>query len=357
MMSADIRVGVVGAGYWGPNIIRNMWELPEVDLVGVADLDPGALGRVTSRFRDLPVAVTDYRELFESGIDAVAICTPPETHHEVAMDALDAGLHVMVEKPLTISSETAAELTVRAEEDGLTLMVGHTFEYNAAVLELRELIESGELGEVLYVDAVRVGLGLFHPTLNVIWDLAPHDISVMNLLTSAMPIEVSAHGAACLRPDLVDVAYLNLVFPDGLTANTRMSWLDPAKTRRTTVVGSEKMVVYDDVEPQEKLRIYDKRVTTIRRTDTFGDFSFAYHYGSIVSPHIRFEEPLRAQCSEFIEAITTSRAPASDGHSGLRVVQVIEAAQESLAAEGLITKVNNASAYSIAGTRGQSAAS
>lgn len=356
-MAAEVRVGVVGAGYWGPNIIRNMWELPEVDLVGIADLDTEALGRVTSRFRHLPVVTTDYRELFESGIDAVAICTPPETHHRIAVDALDAGLHVLIEKPLTTSSETAAELTVRAEEAGLTLMVGHTFEYNAAVQELHALIESGELGEVLYVDAVRVGLGLFHPTLNVIWDLAPHDISILNLLTDAMPIEVSAHGAACVRPDLVDVAYLNLVFPDGLTANTRMSWLDPAKTRRTTVVGSEKMVVYDDVEPLEKLRIYDKKVTTIRRTDTFGDFAFAYHYGSIVSPHIRFEEPLRAECREFVEAITTSRAPGSDGHSGLRVVQVIEAAQESLAADGLATKVNNSSAYSIVGNRGQAAAS
>lgn len=356
-MPGDLRVGVVGAGYWGPNIVRNMWELPEVDFIGVADRSADALMRLKSRYRYLPVAVSDYRELFESGIDAVVISTPPETHYRIASDALDAGIHVLVEKPLTTSSEKAAELIVQAEEAGLTLMVGHTFEYNAAVLELRRLITSGDLGEILYIDGVRVGLGLFHPTLNVIWDLAPHDISIINLFTDAMPVQVSAHGSACLRPDLVDVAYMNLIYPDATTANTRMSWLDPAKTRRTTVVGSEKMVVYDDVEPLEKLRVYDKKVTTIRRTDTFGDFSYAYHYGSVVSPHIHFEEPLRVECQEFVQSVTQGRPPASDGHSGLRVVQVIEAAQESLAAAGLPCKVDDASAYSIVETRGQSAAS
>lgn len=356
-MAGELRVGVIGAGYWGPNVIRNMWELPEVDLVGVADRNSEAIGRVQTHYRDLQVAVTDYGELLESGIDAVVICTPPETHYDIASDVLDAGLHVLVEKPLTTSSETAAALTVQAEEAGLTLMVGHTFEYNAAVHELRALIESGELGDLLYIDAVRVGLGLFHPTLNVIWDLAPHDISVINLLTGAMPVEVTARGSACVQPDLVDVAYLNLVYPDGLTANTRMSWLDPAKTRRTTVVGSEKMVVYDDVEPLEKLRIFDKKVTTIRRTDTFGDFSFAYHYGNIVSPHIHFEEPLKEECREFVDAVMTSRPPATDGHCGLRVVQVIEAAQESLESNGFPGKVDNASAYSIVGSHRQSAAS
>ena len=334
-----------------------MWELPEVDIVGVADKSAEALMRAKARFRHLPMFVSDYRALFDSGIDAVAICTPPETHYDIAMDALDAGIHVLVEKPLTTLSSTAAALTVKAEQEGLTLMVGHTFEYNAAVHELRRLIVSGELGEILYIDGVRVGLGLFHPTLNVIWDLAPHDISIINLLTDSMPIEVTAHGAACLQPDLVDVAYLNMVYPGGLTANTRMSWLDPAKTRRTTVVGTEKMVVYDDVEPLEKLRVFDKKVTSIRRTDTFGDFSFSYHYGSVVSPHIHFDEPLKVECRDFIDAVMATRAPASDGHSGLRVVQVIEAAQESLRADGLPCKVDNASAYSMVGALGDSAAS
>lgn len=357
MNRSELRVGVVGAGYWGPNLIRNMWELPEVDLVGVADRSPEALMRVKSRFRHLPLTVTDYRALFEAGIDAVAICTPPETHFTIASEALEAGLHVLVEKPLTTSSHSAATLTLQAEASGLTLMTGHTFEYNAAVHELARLISSGDLGEVLYVDAVRVGLGLFHPTLNVIWDLAPHDISVMNLLLDGMPATVSARGSACLQPDLVDVAYMTLTYPKGVTVNTRMSWLDPAKTRRTTVVGSEKMVVYDDVEPLEKLRVYDKRVTTIRRTDTFGDFSFAYHYGSVVSPHLHFEEPLKAECREFVDSVINGRAPRSDGNSGLRVVQVIEAAQESLEADGMPCDVSDQSAHAIAGSRGQSAAS
>ncbi|MGA7269597.1 MAG: Gfo/Idh/MocA family oxidoreductase [Acidimicrobiia bacterium] len=356
MTSQRVRAAVVGSGYWGPNIIRNFWEMPDVDLVGIADLNRNLLERVAERYRTVDVFTTDYRELLELDLDAVAICTPPETHHAIASDFLMSEHHVLVEKPLTVSATTAADLAIKAEHADRILMVGHTFEYNQAVRDLKGIIDSGELGRILYIDGVRVGLGLFHPTLNVIWDLAPHDISILNYLTGTMPSDVSARGAACVHEDVADVAYLTLNYPNGMTANTRMSWLDPLKTRRITVVGSEKMVVYDDVEPMEKLRIFDKRVTTIRRTDTYGDFQFAYHYGSVVSPHIHFEEPLRVECRQFIESIRTGKAPTSDGASGLRVVQVIEAAQKSLADSGAPTDVNTMSARDlIESTSGQAA--
>lgn len=344
MKDQMVKAAVIGSGYWGPNMIRNLWELPEFDLVGVADLDPDRLNRTRQRYPSLEFLTTDYTEFFDRGVDAVVVCTPPETHFRIVSDCLDAGLNVLVEKPLTTSSESAAELTVKAEELGLILMTGHTFEYNAAVRELKSIIDSGELGEILYIDGVRVGLGLFHPSLNVIWDLAPHDISILNYLTGSMPTHVQSRGAACVQKDVVDVAYLTLEYPNGITANTRMSWLDPQKTRRITVVGSEKMVVYDDVEPLEKLRIFDKRVDTIRRTDTFGDFQFAYHYGSVVSPHIHFEEPLQVECRQFHTSVVSGEAPPSDGHSGLRVVQVIEAAQKSLKDAGKAVSVDSASA-------------
>jgi predicted dehydrogenase len=214
-------------------------------------------------------------------------------------------------------------------------MVGHTFEFNPAVRALKEMIGSGELGEIHYIDAVRASLGLFHPTLNVIWDLAPHDISILNHLLEANPVNVSAKGTACVHQAVEDIAYMTIMFPDNLMAHIRMSWLDPCKTRRITVVGSKKMVVYDDVESQEKIKVYDKGVKAIRRTDTFGEFQFSYHYGDVVSPYIHFEEPLRLECLHFLECIQENKRPLTDGNNGLRVVEIIEAAQHSLMSHGI----------------------
>ncbi|MEJ2750887.1 MAG: Gfo/Idh/MocA family oxidoreductase, partial [Anaerolineae bacterium] len=242
-------------------------------------------------------------------IEAVVISTPPPTHFAIARDCLLNGLHVLVEKPLAINSDEVRQLIQIAEENGRTLMVGHTFEYNPAVHALKEMIKSGELGDIHYIDAVRVSLGLFHPTLNVIWDLAPHDISILIHLLGEAPYSVSTKGVSCVQKDVEDIAYLTLMFPNNVLSHIRVSWLDPCKTRRITVVGSKKMVVYDDVESQEKIKVYDKRVNTIRRTDTFGEFQFAYHYGSIVSPYIRFEEPLRLECLLFAECIREGKRP------------------------------------------------
>lgn len=334
-----VRVGAVGAGYWGPNLIRNFMELPEAELIGVADLDQSRLAAVGSRYPNLDLLTQDYEQLVDAGVDAVVVSTPPETHHEIASFFLEAGVDVLVEKPLTVDAKLAQQLVETAESLGRVLMVGHTFEFNPAVRALKEMLGRGELGPIHYIDAVRVGLGLFHPTLNVVWDLAPHDISILLYLLDEYPVSVSAHGMACLQDSVEDVAYLTLTFPSGVMAHARLSWLDPRKTRTITVVGGSKMVVYDDLAAEEKIKVYDKRVDATRRTDNYGEFQFDYHYGTVVSPHVRFDEPLRLECRHFIESVANRTRPLTDGVSGLRVVRIIEAAQESLRSGGATVEV------------------
>jgi predicted dehydrogenase len=333
------RIGVIGCGYWGPNLIRNFVEIPTTSLEAVADLDPKRLAHIRERYPQVPCVTEDHRDLFALDLDGVVVCTPPETHHEIVRECLLQGLNVLVEKPLVTRADHARELIALAEARGLVLMVGHTFLYNPAVHALKDLVQSGELGDILYIDGVRAGLGLFHPRLNVIWDLAPHDISIMSYLLDAQPVSAAARGLACLNGTVEDVAYLSLMYPNDVLCHVRVSWLDPSKTRRITVIGTKKMAVYDDVEPLEKLRIYDKRVDSVRRTDTFAEFQFAYHYGSVVIPHITFDEPLRLECLHFAECIDQGLRPRTDGRNGLRVVQAIEAAQRSLRSGGVSVEV------------------
>jgi len=330
-----LNVGAIGCGYWGPNLVRNCIEIPEISLEAVSDLDWDRLQHIQTRYPGIPLVTDDFTQLFDAGIDAVVVSTPPETHHDIVASCIEHGLHVLVEKPLATTSADARHLIDLADRHGRNLMVGHTFEYNPAVRALRDVVASGELGDIHYIDAVRVGLGLFHPTLNVIWDLAPHDISILIHVLGETPIQVSTRGIACVQNAIEDVAYVTLTFPSGILAHIRLSWLDPSKTRRITVVGRQKMIVYDDVEAHEKLKVYDKRVDTIRRTDTFGEFQFAYHYGSIVSPYVRFEEPLRVELLHFADSVRDQRRPLTDGRNGLRVVEVIEAAQRSLEQGGV----------------------
>jgi predicted dehydrogenase len=324
-----VKVGVIGYGYWGPNLVRNLFELPEANLSAVADLKAERREQISARYPDVTV-IADYEKFFDMPLDAVVIATPPSTHYDIARDCLEHGLHVLVEKPLTLNSEDASSLIQIAEERDLALMVGHTFEYNMAVRELRDLIDSGELGKVFYVDAVRVNLGLFRPDLNVLWDLAPHDISILLYLLDSEPVLVSTQGSNCVFKDTTDIAYVNIEFADGTLAHIRVSWLDPRKTRLITVVGSEKMVVYDDVENLEKIKIYDKGVDTPPYTETYGDFQLSYRSGDVISPNIRFSEPLRVECEHFIESIQNGTTPQSDGRVGLKVIRVLEAAERSL---------------------------
>lgn len=331
---ALLKIGVIGCGYWGPNIVRTFLELPDVSVEAVADLDWPTLEGIVTRHPQVANFTDDFRDLFEMDLDAVVVSTPPETHFEIVRACLEHGLDVMVEKPLATNTRDARALAELAEKDDRIMMVGHIGAYNPAVDELRKMIESGELGEIRYIDAVRVGLGQYHPTLNVIWDLAPHDVAILIHLLGESPLSVNTRGIACVQESIEDVAYITLAFPSGILAHARMSWLDPRKTRRITVVGSQKMVLYDDLEGHEKLKIYDKRVNAIPRTDTFGEYQFAYHYGSVVSPYVRLDEPLKIECQHFIECVVQRKRPLTDGRNGLKVVEVIEAAQRSLSLGG-----------------------
>jgi len=324
-----IRVGVIGYGYWGPNLVRNFVEIPTSTVVAVADLDQERLDHAQLCYPQV-VVTKDYRDLFRLDLDSIVIATPPATHFRLAKDALLHGLHVLVEKPLTLDSREAQELIDLAEEHDCSLMVSHTFVYNPAVRALKEIVDSGEIGRVHYVDTVRVSLGLFQRDLNVLWDLAPHDISILLYIFGCNPTSVSARGIACVQDSIEDVAYLTLLFPNDVLAHIHLSWLDPCKVRRITVVGSKKMVVYDDVQSLEKLKIYDKGVQDPPHTNTFGDFQFAYRYGDINIPHLRYSEPLRVECNHYLECILAGKRPQTDGHDGLKVLRIIEAAQRSL---------------------------
>jgi predicted dehydrogenase len=330
----NVKVAVVGCGYWGPNLVRTFVEMPGVSVRAVVDRDADRLDQARVRFPQVESFVEDYTDVFAMDLDAVVVCTPAETHFEIVCASLGAGLDVLVEKPLATTVRHAHELTEVADARGRILMVGHIGAYNPAVGALRDMVSSHALGDVAYIDAVRVGLGQFHPTLNVVWDLAPHDIAIFMYLLGETPTTVSTRGIACVESSIEDVAYMTLTFPSGVLAHARMSWMDPCKTRRITVVGREKMVVYDDLESHEKLRIHDKSVEAVRRTDSFGEFQFAYHYGSVVSPYVHFDEPLRLECLHFVDCIAGRGCPRTDGENGLAVVKVIEAAQQSLRAGG-----------------------
>jgi len=327
-----LRVGVVGCGYWGPYLVRNLHDMPDVELVGVADLRPERLAYVLCAYPSVR-AFPEPGELLEAGVDAVVLATPIETHFALAREALLAGKHVLVEKPLAATVAEARELVRLAGELGRTLMVGHTFLYNPAVRELRRLVEAGELGRIYYADSARLNLGLFQRHSDVVWDLAPHDISILAYVLGGPPVAVSARGSACIRPDVHDVCYLELLFADGTRANVHVSWLDPDKVRRLTLVGDRRMAVYNDVSTVEKLRVYDRGVE-LPTIDNYGEFEVAYRHGQIVIPHIQWREPLRVECEHFAHCVRAGVRPLSDGEQGLAVVAVLEAATRSLALGG-----------------------
>ena len=256
-----LTIGVVGCGYWGPNLIRNFMNLHGADVKVCADISETRLQHMKGLYPSIDVT-SDYREVVDNpGIDAVVVSTPVSSHFEVAKAALDAGKHVFVEKPLTRTVEEGMTLVRLAEERKQTLMVGHTFVFTAAVNKIKELIDSGELGDIYYISTSRVNLGIFQEDINVVWDLAPHDISIMNFVLNSKPESVTAIGHSYIRPDIEDVAFVTMRYPGNKLANIHVSWLNPSKIRKTTVVGSKKMLIYDDVSSLEKIRIYDKGVT------------------------------------------------------------------------------------------------
>ncbi len=324
-----LNIGVIGYGYWGPKLVRNFQEMPITQVSMISDLNIGRLTEVSKTYPNIKLT-DDYHELLASDVDAIVVATPVSTHFALARDCLLADKHVLVEKPLARSRPEAEELIEIAERHNRILMVGHTFEYNPAVEMLKQIVESGEIGQVYYAYSSRTNLGIFQKDINVIWDLAPHDISILLYVLGSDPLSVIACGEAYVQPGIHDVARLTINFPDRIQAHVHVSWLDPCKVRRITIVGDKKMVVYDDVEALEKIKIYDKGVDAPAHTDNYGEFQLSYRYGDIMVPRTPLHEPLKVECDHFASCILSGKKPRSSGEVGLKVVKVLESADRSL---------------------------
>jgi predicted dehydrogenase len=325
---AGVRVGVVGCGYWGPKHLRVFEAMPTVASIVAIDARTEQLDNVR---RALPSALT-FATLDEAlpHVDALVVATPPSTHFELASQAIAAGKHVLVEKPMTTTTGAAQQLVIRAAEAGTVLMAGHTFEYNPAVVRLRDIVQQ-ELGRIYYVHSARLNLGLYQDDVNVIFDLAPHDVSILNFLLDSEPTSVQAWGSRHAHPRHADVAYVRLDYGErGVCSNIHVSWLDPCKVRRVTVVGSKKMAVYDDLSNDERIRVYDKGVSPASLGDVTTQPPMSYRYGDIVAPYTSSDEPLGVQDAHFVDCVLNGTTPRSDGVVGMRVVRVLEAAQQSL---------------------------
>jgi predicted dehydrogenase len=319
----NLRFAIIGWGYWGPKIARNLDSIPHMSVTMVADLDEGRLASIAVNQPGIRTT-TNIEDVFTSDVDGVVIAAPVRTHFRLAKEALLHGKHVLVEKPLTTSVEEAEELIALAKQLNRVLMVGHTFEYSPAVNELRKLVQSGDLGKVYCVETERVNLGLFRSDTNVIWDLAPHDVSILLYLFGKTPERVSVQAHAHLLSDICDIAHLDLEFADEMTAHIHVSWLHPCKIRRVTVIGDARMVVYDDTNPSEMVKVYNKGA------DIHADPVVSYRYGAISIPHIDWIEPLRLECEDFVNSIRSGTPPRANGEAGLAVVRVLAAAEESL---------------------------
>ncbi len=322
-------VGVIGLGYWGPNLLRNIVSNRRVGKVVICERDPGRLEKIWSRFPSCHKTL-DCNDIFnDKSIDAVVIATNVSTHYDLAMRALRAGKHVFVEKPFAETAEKAEEMVEFAEKNKLVSMVGHTFLYSPPVLKIKQILESKELGDIRFITSNRVNLGLHQKDVSVIWDLAPHDFSMLFYWLGEEPDFVEAFGHDYVLQGIPDVAFINLGFPSGATANIQVAWLAPSKLRTTVIVGSRKMLIYDDTEPYEKIKIFDKGVDVLE-PESFGEYQLSYRTGDIVSPHLDSFEPLGAEMEEFLRCIETGAVPRTSGRSGMGVVKALEAADRSL---------------------------
>ena len=329
-MAKQIKIGVVGCGYWGPNLVRNFRSLHDCHLKVMCDISEKRLAHLKSLYPEVGGETNFEHVLNGVGVDAVAIATSVRLHHPMARASLLAGKHTFIEKPMAGSTAECEELIEIARDNGLVLMTGHTFLYSPAVRKVKEIVDSGHIGEIRYISARRLNLGLFQKDINVTWDLAPHDIAIIQYIMGERPVSVNCHGSAHVTPGIEDVTTMCLTFREKQTAIVQSSWLDPRKVREMTIVGSRRMIVYDDVAPLEKIRIYDARVEPPPHTDTFADFQYAYHYGDVNIPYLKQEEPLKVECQHFLDCIRQGTTPLSDGEQGLQLVQVLEAASASL---------------------------
>ena len=335
-----IRVAVVGAGYWGPNLIRNFSSCPETELVAVCDPDQQRLAVVMANYPNVTAEPQFDLLLARDDIDAVAVATPVVTHFPIALAALKAGKHVLVEKPLATSVGEAEQLIAVADQSNRTLMVDHTYVYSGPIQKIKAVIDAGEIGEVYFIDSVRINLGLFQRDVNVIWDLAPHDLSILDYLLGRLPVSVSAFGAshADQSNEIEDVAYLSLDYGAGLLASLHVNWLSPVKIRHFIIGGSNKSIVFNDLEVTEKIKIYDRGITVNEDPQQRRGILVDYRTGDIWSPHVERVEPLQVMVSHFADCILHGKRPRTDGEVGLRVVRILEAAQRSIKGqEGRIT--------------------
>lgn len=335
-----LRVGVIGYGYWGPNLVRNFMACPGSSVVAVSDLVEDRLLPLRKLYPNLRTTNNSTDVISDPSIDAIVIATPVTSHYDLAIVALRAGKHVLVEKPLASNSEQAARLIDEATSRDLVLMVDHTFVYTDAVRKVRELIASGTLGEIYYYDAVRVNLGLFQHDVNVIWDLGIHDLSIMDSVLPTKPIAISATGISHVPGQPENVAYITLFFPDRQIAHIHVNWLTPVKVRHTLIGGSEKMILYDDLEPSEKLKVYDKGITVTRGPEDVYKMLVSYRSGDMWAPRLDNSEALQTEARHFIDCVQNKRPPETDGPSGLRMVKMIEAAERSLRARGELVELN-----------------
>ena len=333
-MKKNIEVGVVGCGYWGPNLVRNLRQTQDCDLKVLCDTSEARLNHLGRLYPDVSTTRQFEDLLGDPQLDAVVIATPVRFHYEMAKAALSVGKHVFIEKPMARTAAEAEELMGLAERQGLVLMVGHTFLFSPAVRRMKEIIDAGDIGQVQYISARRLNLGLFQKDINVAWDLAPHDISILLYLLEELPMSVSCQGSSHVSRGIEDVTMMYLNFRKNRCAFIHNSWLDPKKVRQMTVVGSQRMIVYDDTEPLEKLKIYDARVEVPPHYDTFAEFTYSYHYGDAYVPYIKQDEPLKLECQNFLESIREGKQPVTDGQLGLDVVRILEAANESLKQQG-----------------------
>ncbi|HXR47125.1 MAG TPA: Gfo/Idh/MocA family oxidoreductase [Candidatus Limnocylindrales bacterium] len=329
-MTKQIKVGVVGCGYWGPNLVRNFRSLPDCDLKIMCDISEQRLMHLKSLYPEVEGEM-DYNHMLNGvGLDAVIIATAVKSHYSMAKASLLSGKHTFIEKPMASSSEECQELIEIARKKGLVLMTGHTFLYSPAVRKIKEIVKRGDIGDIRYICARRLNLGLFQTDINVAWDLAPHDISIILHIMADRPTVVNCQGSAHITPGVEDVTTMWLGFPGERSAIVHSSWLDPRKIREMTIVGSKRMIVYDDVSPLEKIRIFDTRVERPPHYDTFAEFHYAYHYGDVYIPYIKQEEPLKNECQHFLDCIRQGVQPLTDGKDGLELVRILEASTESL---------------------------
>ncbi len=325
-----LKIAVAGCGYWGPNLIRNLYSLSGCKVETVCDIDVKRLEHMERLYGNIKTT-TNYDDLVDNkDIDAIFIVTPVRFHFEMARKSLQANKHTFIEKPMALSGTECEELIALAEKHGLTLMIGHTFIYSSPVRKIKEIIRNGDLGDIMYIGSRRLNLGLYQKDINVTWDLAPHEISIILYVLDDEPTHVNCQGKAHINKDVEDITNMTIDFKNGGFATIQSSWLDPNKIRETKFVGTKRMLVYDDVEPNEKIRVYDKRVETPPHYDTFAEFQYSYHYGDMYSPYLNQAEPLKVECQHFLDCIKSGLKPDSCGKDGLKVVQILEASSKSL---------------------------